>query len=551
MIYYKIVYFRKDSRRTLKNKLIHATVCCRGKTLKITAGILFFILSEEDGAQHILHGADRVELLRLQKYEGQKQTEAGVLYLYPEKMGALLFVCSKRCAVSEESLKMLSHPGTKEAGWMNTVSAAWIPKQKDISVLTERIFLAWNQFLQTQNEIMEKAQGEDAKGVLDLSARFLKRQFALVDRDMFVMFETEGIARELRAKLGEGFSDEIVDELIMSKDFHDVATSEAPFYYYMESADQNCYCVNISPDGIYNARLVVHVNADESTLPSGAEQIADKLAGVLTQMVRNQTLKTYSNENELLHQLCGLIAEGEAVDPEEIRKAAAAFFRSASQTYQVFCLEPYKTSGWETQMETTLPVTVRKLEQEWPGSCAVAVGQQILWLATRPASVTADERYAFYQQLLLFLRETVFRAGASSAFAEVAQLSDAFDQAKAALRTGYKKNPSYWFYRFDDYRLDYMIDLIRETSAGGELLLHPAIKMLTEYDKTHDSQLTETLRVFSEKGQNVTQAADALFVHRTTLFRRLQQIREMTGIHLEDQKEMLALQLSFYLLQEH
>ena len=85
----------------------------------------------------------------------------------------------------------------------------------------------------------------------------------------------------------------------------------------------------------------------------------------------------------------------------------------------------------------------------------------------------------------------------------------------------------------------------------GELLLHPAIKMLTDYDKTHDSQLTETLRVFSEKGQNVTQAADALFVHRTTLFRRLQQIREMTGIHLEDQKEMLALQLSFYLLQEH
>ena len=107
MIYYKIVCFGKDSRRTLKNKLIRATVCCRGKTLKITAGILFFIVSEEDGAQHVLHGADHVELMRLQKYEGQKQTEAGVLYLYPEKMGALLFVCSKRCAVSEESLKML------------------------------------------------------------------------------------------------------------------------------------------------------------------------------------------------------------------------------------------------------------------------------------------------------------------------------------------------------------------------------------------------------------------------------------------------------------
>lgn len=522
-----------------------------GKTLKTTAGILFFLLGEENGAQHILHGADQVELLRIQPYEGQKQAEAGVLYLYPEKQGCLLFVCSKKSAVSKEKMKLLSRPDARDAGWMNTVSAMWLPEQQNISVAAEQIYLAWNQFLQMQNEILEKAQEEDSKEVMDLAAKLLKRQFALIDRDMFVMYETKGIANVLRAKLGEEYSDEIIEELIMSKDFHDVATSEEPFYYLMESIDQNCYCVNISPDGIYNARLVVHVNADESTLPLGAEQIANLLAGVLTQMVRNQTLKTYSNENELLHQLCGLIAEGEAVDPEEIRKAAEAFFRSTAQTYQVFCLEPYRTSGWETQMETTLPVTVRKLEQEWPGSCAVAVGQQILWLATRPSSVSAEERYAFYQQLLLFLRETVFRAGASSAFAEIKQLPDAFDQAKAALRSGYKKNPSYWFYRFDDYRLDYMIDLIRETSAGGELLLHPAIKMLTDYDKTHDSQLTETLRVFSEKGQNVTQAADALFVHRTTLFRRLQQIREMTGIHLEDQKEMLALQLSFYLLQEH
>ena len=518
--------------------------------MKITAGILFFILNEGDGAQHILHGADRTELLRLQRYEGQKQAEEGVLYLYPGKQGCLLFACSKKSAVSAEKLNMLSRPDSKGTGRMETFSAIWFPKSKSVSALTEQIFLAWNHFLQMQNEILEKAQLEDSKGVMDLAAKLLKRQFALVDRDMFVMYETDGIANVLRAKLGEGYSDEIIEELIMSKDFHDVATSEEPFYYYMESVDQNCYCVNISPEGLYHARLVVHVNAEESTLPSGAEQIAERLAAVITQMVRNQTLKTYSNENELLHQFCAMIAEGEAIDPEEIRKAAAAFFRSSSQSYQVFCLEPYRTSGWETQMETTLPVTVRKLEQEWQGSCAVAAGQQIFWLATRPASVTAEERYAFYQQLLLFLRETVFRAGASSAFTEIAQLSDAFDQAKAALWTGHKKNPSYWFYRFDDYRLDYMIEMIREKSVGGELLLHPALKVLSEYDKAHDSQLTETLKVFAEKGQNVTQAADALFVHRTTLFRRLQQIRDLTGIHLDDQKEMLALQLSFYLLQD-
>ena len=32
-----------------------------------------------------------------------------------------------------------------------------------------------------------------------------------------------------------------------------------------------------------------------------------------------------------------------------------------------------------------------------------------------------------------------------------------------------------------------------------------------------------------EKRQNVTQAAEALFIHRTTLFRRLNQVKELTG----------------------
>ena len=208
-----------------------------GKTLKITAGILFFILESEDAAQHICHNADQTELLRVERYEGQKQAEAGVLYLYPEKSGCLLFVCSRKTAVSEERLNRLSHPGSRTAGWMDNVSVFRFPKTKSTSAVTEKIFLAWNQFLQMQNEILEQAAAEDAKAVMDLAAKLLKRQFALVDRDMFVMYETEGIANVLREKLGDGYSDEIIEDLIMSKDFHDVATSEEPFYYYMENAD--------------------------------------------------------------------------------------------------------------------------------------------------------------------------------------------------------------------------------------------------------------------------------------------------------------------------
>ena len=47
---------------------------------------------------------------------------------------------------------------------------------------------------------------------------------------------------------------------------------------------------------------------------------------------------------------------------------------------------------------------------------------------------------------------------------------------------------------------------------------------------------------------NATDAADALFVHRTTLFRRLERIREIAGIDPNDSTQTLLLMLSYRLL---
>ncbi|MBR3245903.1 MAG: helix-turn-helix domain-containing protein [Lachnospiraceae bacterium] len=44
------------------------------------------------------------------------------------------------------------------------------------------------------------------------------------------------------------------------------------------------------------------------------------------------------------------------------------------------------------------------------------------------------------------------------------------------------------------------------------------------------------------------QAAEALFIHRTTLFRRMNQIKELTGLDLDDSDLMLELQLSYRIL---
>ena len=96
-----------------------------------------------------------------------------------------------------------------------------------------------------------------------------------------------------------------------------------------------------------------------------------------------------------------------------------------------------------------------------------------------------------------------------------------------------------------------MVNAILETGIDPLLLIHPAIPVLMEHDSTHKSELTDTLRIFLKNRQNVTQTAKALFVHRTTLFRWLNQIRDLTGLDLENTEQMLELEMSYRILEEH
>ena len=64
--------------------------------MKITAGILFYLLDRYDDMQHICHGSDRMVLSRSEHFRSQPETEKGVLYIYSDKKGVLLFCSEKK-----------------------------------------------------------------------------------------------------------------------------------------------------------------------------------------------------------------------------------------------------------------------------------------------------------------------------------------------------------------------------------------------------------------------------------------------------------------------
>jgi PucR family transcriptional regulator, purine catabolism regulatory protein len=72
---------------------------------------------------------------------------------------------------------------------------------------------------------------------------------------------------------------------------------------------------------------------------------------------------------------------------------------------------------------------------------------------------------------------------------------------------------------------------------------------LIAYDEQHRSALVQTIDEYFNHHGNISQTAEALFIHRNTLLYRLERIQELTGHNLDQANMRLALHLSLKLWQ--
>lgn len=91
--------------------------------------------------------------------------------------------------------------------------------------------------------------------------------------------------------------------------------------------------------------------------------------------------------------------------------------------------------------------------------------------------------------------------------------------------------------------------MLEELSRSAQLrpfgrLLDP----LAAYDAERGSDLVRTLTVFFECGENASEAADRMFLHRNSMSYRLERARELTGLDYRDNQDRLALRLGLLAL---
>ncbi len=121
-------------------------------------------------------------------------------------------------------------------------------------------------------------------------------------------------------------------------------------------------------------------------------------------------------------------------------------------------------------------------------------------------------------------------------------LRDSCREARQALSMARRladPNPLY-FGELNVYRLLFQLEDNPELSAFCDEILGKLI----EYDRAQGTDLVETLTAYFAHKNNLSQTAESLFVHRNTLLYRMERIREISGLDLDNPETRLNLQLA-------
>ncbi len=515
--------------------------------MNVTSQILFYLFSRDHSVlKEEISIADNT-ISSIRRYDPAEVPDADTLYI-----------------LTSSDLNTLSEAGTSAFHFFLIVPEGKLPPKKVLSKLKGCNYAATNAvyttyellnillqifhtLLRQENELllatMDPARSED---VFRFGYNWFPWEYSIVDLDMHLIFKTDNLHKVLGGEKVDRIPSESLNELILSKEFHNAAKVREPFYQSMTFNELTALGRNILPDGQYAGRVVMFLPKTVKKVPKGAEELFSFYTDCIMETLRRSGQFVSRRQNDPLHLLCRSLFQGEDAAEHAISDVLKRSGWKEDHLFTVISFRFLADSAWEAQLETTLPYLADELEIAWPNSCAVVGKRDISWILNLTLSKMSEDLSGFHQQITSFVRDHVCIAGASSVFTSFSLLPDARKCAVAALEIGSQKHPDFWYFSFDNYRLDYMKESLKD-SMSSTFLIHPAINRLKQYDEENQSDLTETLKAYLENGRNMSAAADAIFIHRTTFCRRMDHIKKITGVDLDDPGTVILLELSYQL----
>lgn len=145
------------------------------------------------------------------------------------------------------------------------------------------------------------------------------------------------------------------------------------------------------------------------------------------------------------------------------------------------------------------------------------------------------------------LKRMDYFSGLSHRFTETDRISDYLLQAHYVVEH-YANHPGdQVLYDFSAHTLDYLLHVCT-SEMGARSLISRSILMLADHDKARGTEYVKTLDVYLKNEMSITQTAEMLYIHRSSLMKRLDKIQRMLPEDLNDPDVRLLYRVCLKLL---
>ena len=147
-----------------------------------------------------------------------------------------------------------------------------------------------------------------------------------------------------------------------------------------------------------------------------------------------------------------------------------------------------------------------------------------------------------------YLQLNQLSAALSEQTDDLLQLKRCYAQCTVAFDIGMRLHPENLLHRYDDYACHHIGRIISASEAIQDFY-HPGVAAIAAYDQENKTELLQTLSEYLQNVDHPTIAAEHLFIHKNTLFFRMNKIREQFGLKLDQGYERLRIQLTLVFME--
>lgn len=478
----------------------------------ITVSMLIDSLGEAKLSEVTIQRQDKISAIRI--LEDSEKMQDGVMYLLPD----------------QEKEQVLSQ---------TTAGSSFVLKGPIFSVLNHML-QAFDQYLKWQMNLSQAMErGCTLTELLNLSYPVIRHPLVVLDANEWEIahsdyFQTEEFDPDWSAVLSAHTSDAEKIAVYNQKYYKYFSLKKV---YKIPGVFGAGYAFNIIHNKSLYGLILMAEPGHLPTISQGEQDALQYLGELISGMIgiNSYDIDTHFPDKSLLEYLVNKDAESF----EKLERSLEIVSWKETDSKLVIYAEPLER-GSLAPMPSRSKMMFHRIE----GIVTVEFKTGLVFLCN--LRILKDIQQA-KKMLAQYLQQISYYAGTSSTFAGLSDIRQMLDQAFVSFENSLQI--SGYINDFAHAVVPYMISMLKKMDKN--ILRHPCLDILHNYDRRYGSKLYETLFMYLKNERKVSKTVEDLDVPRSTLLNRLQRIEELLDVDLELPEVRLHILLSYLISDEN